>query len=547
MREEADILKNLHHPYLPQMYDYIVDGNDVYTVMDYIEGQDLSSVPQGANVLPEQLMIAWMQQMAEVLEYLHTQDSQIIHGDIKPRNIMCRPDQTLCLIDFNVSITEESEHKIKGFSEQYASPEQIQLADTLRVFGSADWALDVRTDIYSLGATFYQLATGIVPNGRRQARRLQDIEGLGYSQAFCAIIDKCMSWDREARYPSAAKLKAALVHIKKSDARYKKYIWMRAASLILCGCLAAAGAFCIARGVKERAYENYREDYRYFIELFERADYGKAAAAGRNILNHASYGSILQSQQKDQANLFHALGDIAYENEAYGEAAGYYGQALECIRRTNFEASLYYRDYAISLAKNNQLAQAEQVLQDAAEKGVGRDALQLVKASLELQKGNYQACLETVEGLLQSCTDREIDAAACQEAANAAMGMGDVQQAADWFEKSNTYQESARSLRQLSETYVRLAQNSQKSENQMRTYGAKAVDCFERLKTIAVLTYNDYINYGIAQSLQGKNTEYIRVLQECRNIYGTSFHISMHLAFAYYGARNASSARQYCL
>ena len=91
-RREADILKSLHHKYLPQVYDFVQMGDTVFTVMDYIEGWDLLRYIQQGQQFDERQLLIWLRQLAEVLEYLHGQHPPIVHSDIKPSNIMITLD-----------------------------------------------------------------------------------------------------------------------------------------------------------------------------------------------------------------------------------------------------------------------------------------------------------------------------------------------------------------------------------------------------------------------------------------------------------------------
>ena len=88
LRNEVDILKRLHHPYLPQVYDFIEYDGDLYTVIDYIDGYDLNYYIKNKYVFPESQLIKWLVQLAEVLCYLHSQSPRILHTDIKPANII---------------------------------------------------------------------------------------------------------------------------------------------------------------------------------------------------------------------------------------------------------------------------------------------------------------------------------------------------------------------------------------------------------------------------------------------------------------------------
>ena len=71
-RAEVDILKRLHHSYLPQVYDFLVIGDSIYTVMEYIEGRDLQYYLDGKYTFPEESIRKWLLQLAQVLGYLHS-------------------------------------------------------------------------------------------------------------------------------------------------------------------------------------------------------------------------------------------------------------------------------------------------------------------------------------------------------------------------------------------------------------------------------------------------------------------------------------------
>lgn len=129
LRQEADILKKLKHPYLPRVYDFIETADGVYTVMDFIHGVDLDTALKKHGRCPQKQVRKWAEQLGEALEYLHSQKPPIIHSDIKPANIMLTKDGDVCLIDFNISLamggTMESAVGISaGFSppEQYRDP-----------------------------------------------------------------------------------------------------------------------------------------------------------------------------------------------------------------------------------------------------------------------------------------------------------------------------------------------------------------------------------------------------------------------------------------
>ncbi len=131
-RAEVDILKNLHHPSLPQVFDFVEDtdeqGNEViYTVMDFIPGKSLDDcLKDGQKFTPTQVA-KYTKQLCEAVEYLHAQKPPILHGDIKPSNIMLTPEDNIVLIDFNISGFSDQQEFI-AYTKCYASPEQAQAA-----------------------------------------------------------------------------------------------------------------------------------------------------------------------------------------------------------------------------------------------------------------------------------------------------------------------------------------------------------------------------------------------------------------------------------
>ncbi len=127
-RQEADILKNLRHSYLPQVLDFIEADNDVYTVIDYIPGESFQQLLDKKVRFSRNKIIKYARQLCEALSYLHGQAIPVLHGDIKPANIMLTPSDNVCLIDFNISgYFEQNEIMAIGYSKGYAAPEQKAL------------------------------------------------------------------------------------------------------------------------------------------------------------------------------------------------------------------------------------------------------------------------------------------------------------------------------------------------------------------------------------------------------------------------------------
>ena len=221
-RNEVDILKNLNHMYLPQVVDFFEENGEIYTAMSFIPGRSLKELMEERRQFSQRQLIRWAMQLCSALNYLHTQTPPIIHGDIKPANIMVTPRGDVCLIDFNVSFAVNG-NTVLGYTEGYASPEQYIIALDSREGRELPQyrVIDEKSDIYSLGITMYEMVTGHVPfdheNGVTIALMHLQNEITPPSQVRDGIPDslekiilKCTMKKPEDRYQTADELIADL-------------------------------------------------------------------------------------------------------------------------------------------------------------------------------------------------------------------------------------------------------------------------------------------------------------------------------------------------
>lgn len=212
---ETDILKKLNHPHLPSIIDVIDTDDSFIIIMDYIQGNSLNKALDEYGAQPQEYVIDWAKQLCDVLGYLHTRTPAIIYRDMKPANVMLKPDGNVTLIDFGTA----REFKEKNLADTtclgtvgYAAPEQ---------FGGMGQT-DARTDIYCLGATLYHLVTGMNPcEPPYEIKPIREINP-SLSSGLERIIQKCTQRDPNDRYQSAAELMYALEHYEEIDDIYRK-------------------------------------------------------------------------------------------------------------------------------------------------------------------------------------------------------------------------------------------------------------------------------------------------------------------------------------
>lgn len=262
LRREVDILKELSHTYIPQVYDFFIEEETVYTAMEYIEGESLDKPLKRGEKFPQAQVVKWAKQLLQALAYLHNPihgepPKGYVHSDIKPANIMRTPYNDICLIDFNIALAL-GEENVVGCSAGYASPEHygydyssfgnetatidenatVTLLDetaTLTMSNAKSSSTtkkivpDVRSDIYSLGATLYHLLSGQRP--AKNAMEVVPLSEKEFSSQIVSIISKAMNPNPDLRYQSADEMLYDLLHLHEKDKRTKK---LKRNNLIAC-------------------------------------------------------------------------------------------------------------------------------------------------------------------------------------------------------------------------------------------------------------------------------------------------------------------------
>ena len=156
------MIKRFDHPAIPRIVDIVDEAGTLYVIMDYVEGRTLEDIIAASGPRPEDDVVDWALQLCDALSYLHSRKPPVIYRDMKPSNVMLKPNGLVELIDFGIAremhedgsdVTAARGDTVQLGTRGFAPPEQ---------YGGSGQT-DARSDVYALGATMYNLLTAKNP------------------------------------------------------------------------------------------------------------------------------------------------------------------------------------------------------------------------------------------------------------------------------------------------------------------------------------------------------------------------------------------------
>ena len=623
-RTEVDILKNLHHPYLPQVLDFIESGEGIYTVMDFIPGKSFRQLLDEGHTFAEKEVLKYTKQLCEALDYLHSQNPPIVHGDIKPDNVMVTPEGNVCLIDFNISgMLEGKGAQTFGYTPGYSSPEQAEAFETLRrnlerdmwlqssgsrkaaqaekgsqgnmggqvpgvsfcrgddsatvflgqesqgdvvgqgsgvslsrgddsatvflgqesqgnmvgqgsgvSFGGGNHtsspvtqgkpvgiSIDMRSDVFSLGATLYTLLTGKVPDSSAFPLSADNV-----SDGLAAVLNKALEKKPERRYQTAGQMLQAVLQVHKKDKKYRRLLLRQQLTAVAVMIWIAASVFLIVEGrrvmEKERqeVYESliaemesgtsasmepgqweelyaqatsmYPQNLAAYYEkawyLYTKGDY-EGTEEHIDVIRDLS----LEGQDELWSNLYHLYAECFFRKEDYQSARTYYQTAI----RYCGDNPEIYRDYAISLAYLGDNSQAAEVLEQAVARGMGQADIYMVRGEIENRNGNADEALTCFAGVLEETEDEYLLQRALIMGSKVREGLGTEEayiRDIEWLREGSAKLSMNNRLllyERLAQDYITLGEMTQTN-----SYFEEAVGVFEEIKTMNWDTWLTFSN-----------------------------------------------------
>ena len=506
-----------------------------------------------------------MKQVAATLCYLHNQKPPIIHSDLKPGNIMLTNSGNVCLIDFNISFSLGGNGFVNGYTKNYASPEQIRAwkYNQTQPNPSLRKKIDKRSDIYSMGATFYHIVTGSKPmpddNGYVQDIREKKPE---MNQLFGAVIMKCLEPDLKKRYQRAEDVLYDLQTMAQRSKEYRSLLRKQkiisgvlAGGMILFAGLALAGYFRIdsekmaryednvaqeEKCIKNGDYDQLDEYYQQAVKLYPGkmdAYLQKALALNRqkeyedciNFINTNILNSKSVMNDGSEDSVYYLLGDCYSQLEDYEQAAEYYNSAIEA----NPENGNYYRDGAIMEAYCGNTDKAQELMETAKEKGLDTTEVNYVDGEIKYSKGDYedarsifQKCIEDSDDAYIQMRSYIMEAKCIDKQDDSVDGKKRKMKLLKKAKKELPKENNIGILEELAQTYSDLGNDTGDID-----YYQKALSVFEQIQSQGMGNYSTGYNISVLYQNMGDYDSAERELMQLLDNYGEDYKTYKSLAF----------------
>ncbi len=204
---EIKVLKTLECEGLPALHDVFYDEEYVYVVMELMQGINLETYVKSEGKLSVEETLRIGCRVCDILKYLHTRPVPVIHGDIKPENIIVS-DGGVSLIDFGCAFLQYTEGFKYAGTPQYAAPELLR------------GEISTESDVYSFGRVLFYMLTGRQAGMSRSENVRAHLRAYAVPERLCKLAERCLKEDIKLRFRSGLELSKGLYGIRTKDRNF---------------------------------------------------------------------------------------------------------------------------------------------------------------------------------------------------------------------------------------------------------------------------------------------------------------------------------------